>query len=94
MHRVCAKFVPRLLSDDLMESRMNIAGDLFEKSTQDSSLLGKVVTGDESWVFAYDLRQRCSQPNGTQARPRAPRSPEQQNSTLRSCSWRFSMTKE
>jgi histone-lysine N-methyltransferase SETMAR len=27
---------------------------LFEQSTKDPSILGKVVSGDESWVFAYD----------------------------------------
>jgi hypothetical protein len=42
---VCAKFVPRLLSDDQIERRKIIAGDLFEKSTQDPSFLGEVVTG-------------------------------------------------
>jgi len=27
---------------------------LLEKTTQEISFLGKIVTGDESWVFAYD----------------------------------------
>jgi hypothetical protein len=54
VRRVCAKFVCRLLSDDQMESRKTIAGDLFEQSTQDPSFLSKVVAGDESSVFAYD----------------------------------------
>jgi histone-lysine N-methyltransferase SETMAR len=54
MRRVCAKCVPRLLSDDQRECKKTIAGDLFEQSTQDPSFLGKVVTRDESWVFAYD----------------------------------------
>ena len=31
-----------------------VAGNLFEKSTQDPTFLTKIVTGDESWVFAYD----------------------------------------
>jgi hypothetical protein len=33
---------------------MMVAGDLFEKSRQDPTFLTKIVTGDESWVFAYD----------------------------------------
>jgi hypothetical protein len=37
-----------------MECRKAIVGDLSEQSTQDPRFLGKVVTGDESWVFAYD----------------------------------------
>ena len=54
MRRVSAKFVARQLTADQMECRMKVAGDLFEKSTQDPKFLTKIVTGDESWVFAYD----------------------------------------
>jgi hypothetical protein len=41
-----------------MECKKTIAGDLFEQSTQDPSFLGKVVTGNESWVFAYDPKTK------------------------------------
>ena len=51
---VSAKFVPRQLTTDQMECRMMVAGDLFEKSTQDPTFLTKIVTGGESWMFAYD----------------------------------------
>jgi len=54
MRRASVKFVPRQLTTDQMECRKMIAGDLFEKSTQDLTFLTKIVTGDESWVFAYD----------------------------------------
>ena len=54
MRRVSAKFVPRQLTMDQMECRMMVARDLFEKSTQDPTFLKMIVTGDESWVFAYD----------------------------------------
>jgi len=49
-----AKFVLRQLTTDQMECRMMFAGDLFEKSMQDLTFLTKIVTGDESWVFAYN----------------------------------------
>ena len=35
MKRVCAKFVPRLLTDDQHEQRQTIARDLFERSCED-----------------------------------------------------------
>ena len=54
MRLVSAKFVPRQLTTDQMECRMMVAGDLFEKSSQDPTFLTKIVTGDKSWVFAYD----------------------------------------
>jgi len=37
---------------------MMVAGDLFEKSTQDPTFLTKIVTGDESRVFANDLETK------------------------------------
>ena len=54
MRRVSAKFVPRQLTTDQMECRMMVAGDLFEKGGENPAFLTKIVTGDESWVFAYD----------------------------------------
>ena len=47
---VCAKFVPRLLTDDQREQRQTIAGDLLERSCEDVQFLKNIVTGDESWV--------------------------------------------
>jgi hypothetical protein len=37
---------------------MMVTGDLFEKSMQDPMFLKKVITGDESLVFAYDLETK------------------------------------
>ena len=45
MKRVCAKFVPRLLTD---EQRQTIARDLFERSCEDVQFLKNFVTGNES----------------------------------------------
>ena len=39
MKRVCAKFVPRLLTDDQREQREKIAGDLLERSWEDVQFL-------------------------------------------------------
>jgi len=52
--RVCAKFVPRLLTDDQREQRQTIARDLFECSCEDVQFLKNTVTGYESWVCGYD----------------------------------------
>jgi hypothetical protein len=64
MCHVCAKFVPQFFSDNQLECRKTIAGDLFEQSVQDRSFLGKVVTGDESWVFAYDPETKMQSSKG------------------------------
>jgi len=73
MKRVCAKFVPRFLTDDQIEQRLIIARDLFERSCEELQFLENVVTGDESWVYGYDpeTKQQSSQWKGpTSPRPK------------------------
>ena len=73
MKRVCAKFVPRLLTYDQREQRQTIARDLFERSCEDVQFLKNIVTGDESWVYGYDpeTNQQSSQwKDSTSPRPK------------------------
>ena len=65
MKRVCAKLVPRLLTDDQRE-RQTIASDLLERSCEDVQFLKNIVTGDESCVYGYDpeTKQQSSQWKG------------------------------
>jgi len=51
MKRVCAKFLPPLLTDDQREQRQKIARDFFECSCEDAQFLKNIVTSDESWVY-------------------------------------------
>jgi len=66
MKRLCAKFVPRLLTHDQREQSQKIARDLFERLCEDVQFLKNVVTGDESWVYGYDpeTKQQSSQWKG------------------------------
>lgn len=63
MTRVCAKFIPKLLSTDQKQLRLEIAQDNLEMVNNDYTLLRKVITGDESWVYGYDpeTKQQSSQ---------------------------------
>ena len=54
MRKVCAKMVPKLLTDDQKEHRVNVCRDLLERIRDDPEFLGQVITGDETWVFQYD----------------------------------------
>ena len=70
---MCAKFVPRLLTDDQREQRQTIARDLFEHSCEDVQILKNTVTDDASWVYGYDpeTKQQSSQWKGrTSPRPK------------------------
>ena len=51
LHKFCAKFVPKILSDDQRQFRVDCCTDIPEMIESDSRFLNKIVTCDESWVF-------------------------------------------
>ncbi|UYV73040.1 hypothetical protein LAZ67_10001648 [Cordylochernes scorpioides] len=55
MRRVAAKFVPKLLNCDQKQHRMNIANEMLDSVLYDPNLLQRVITGDEAWVYGYDV---------------------------------------
>jgi histone-lysine N-methyltransferase SETMAR len=63
MRRIAAKFVPRLLTDDQKQHRLEVCMELKEHVRNDPDFLSKVVTGDESWIYGYDpeTKQQLSQ---------------------------------
>ena len=63
MARVCAKFIPKLLTTEQKVLRSEIAQDNFEVVSDNENILKKVITGDESWVYGYDpeTKQQSSQ---------------------------------
>ena len=54
MHRIAAKFVPRVLTQDQKDSRVAIGQELKETVINDPTLLLNVITGDENIIHAYD----------------------------------------
>ena len=51
MRNVCAKLVPKELTEEQKQSRVTICQDLLERQ---DDILGCVITGDETWVYQYD----------------------------------------
>ncbi|UYV74404.1 hypothetical protein LAZ67_11003429 [Cordylochernes scorpioides] len=58
MRRVAAKFVPKLLNCDQKQHRMNIANEMLDSVRDDPNLLQRVITGDEAWVYGYDVETK------------------------------------
>ena len=54
MRKVCAKMVPRLLTEEQKTQRLNACRDILQQMEADKKLLENVITGDESWAFQYD----------------------------------------
>jgi len=54
LRRVSGKFVPKLLTMEQKQLRLEIAQDMLDCAESDSNFLNTVITGDESWVYGYD----------------------------------------
>jgi len=53
VRRVSAKFVPRLLTDDQKENRVEISQELLANANGNENFLKNIITGDEMWVYVY-----------------------------------------
>ncbi|UYV64925.1 hypothetical protein LAZ67_3002462 [Cordylochernes scorpioides] len=59
MRRVAAKFVPKLLNCDQKQHRMKIANEMLDSVRDDPNLLQRVITGDEAWVYGYEVETKA-----------------------------------
>ena len=64
MHRVAAKFVPRILTADQKQQRVNVCTELHQLASDNEMFLSRVITGDESWVYGYDPETKRQSPSG------------------------------
>jgi hypothetical protein len=59
MHRVAAKFVPSVLTEDQKANRVKISQELLDRVSVDENFLKTIVTGDETWVYGYDVETKA-----------------------------------
>jgi len=65
MRKICAKLVPKILTDDQKQRRMFACEDLLRCVEEDPGFLENVITGDESWFLNTTRKQNVKVPNGT-----------------------------
>jgi histone-lysine N-methyltransferase SETMAR len=72
MRKVCAKMVPKNLSEEQKERRLQVCSELLERvQSEGDEFLNKIITGDETWIFQYDPEtKRQSQQWKTPLSPR------------------------
>jgi len=58
MKKVCLKMVPRLLTPEQKEIRMNIYADILQNTENGQNFLENIITCDESWFFQYDPKSK------------------------------------
>jgi len=54
MNKICAKLLPKNLSDEQKDSHVSISLELLDRVTSGLEFPQRVITGDETWVFEYD----------------------------------------
>ena len=54
MRKICAKFVPRVLTEDQKEMLCHDSREMVEPINLDPAVLDALVTCDESWIYCYD----------------------------------------
>ena len=59
MRKICAKVVPRNLTEQLRDARLSVCTDMLEQVEADPELMDRVINGDESWLFQYDPETKC-----------------------------------
>jgi hypothetical protein len=58
MCRSATKFVSQLLTNDQKQQRINACLELQEKANKDPTCISRITTGDESWIYGYDLETK------------------------------------
>jgi histone-lysine N-methyltransferase SETMAR len=53
MRKVCAKMVPKMLSDEEKERRKELCLDLLQRIEDEPDLLNSIITCDETWIFTF-----------------------------------------
>jgi hypothetical protein len=48
MHCIAAKFVPRLLTEDQKQNRVDVSQELLDRVNDDDNFLKNIITGDET----------------------------------------------
>jgi len=54
MQKICAKLVPKIITNVQKENRRNVCLDLLERIESDKKFFKHAITGDETWIFEYD----------------------------------------
>jgi len=52
--KICSGFVPHCLTPEQKDRRIAACRDLTATADSDPDFFKKIVTGDETWCFAYD----------------------------------------
>jgi len=76
--------VPRLLSVDQKRQGLDVCLDLKENAANNPSFLSNVITGDKTWVYAYDPETKTQSTQWKSLGPPRPKKVRQVRSNIKS----------
>ena len=59
MKRTAAEIISKLLNSEQKQHRMDIAQEMLMTFNDDANLFKNVLTGDDSWVYGYDIETKA-----------------------------------
>ena len=60
LRKICARWVPHLLTDEQKQSRVRLASQIIEKYDKcDPRRLEEIVTGDETWIYPFQPNSKA-----------------------------------
>ena len=65
MIKICAKLVPKNLSDEQKDNRVLVSRELLDRVTSEPNFLQRVITGDETWVSSMIPQPKDRVQSGT-----------------------------
>ena len=59
MRNICAKMVPKVLSDEQKECHKELCLDILQRIENEPDLLNSIImSAEETWVYTYDLETK------------------------------------
>lgn len=52
---VASTFIPRILTVEQKQNRKQIAEELLQRAERNKNFLNKIIMGDETWVYEYNI---------------------------------------
>lgn len=58
MTKVCAEIVPKNLTREQKDNRMNLCSDIMERLSGQPGLVTRIIACDETWIFQHDPKTK------------------------------------
>lgn len=83
MRRVAARLVPKELNFLQKEHRKQVAEDMLERANSDPTFIKRIITGDETWVYEFDMQTSQQASEWRFSNEPKPKKPRQSRSKIK-----------